>query len=726
MVRARVGLVSCLVVLGCLAPPAQAAPTTTVQRTIQDCDGDNLLEYTFGEEHVPFGSPFDTEGCTREAQQGEDLQLPDRASIINFLQLSDFQTVDEESPGRVEFLDGTQRAPGLQPFSAAYRPQESLSPQVVESMIRQARNTTSPVTGQKLDLTILTGDNADSQQFNETRWFIDMLDGTTGPGNPDPEMQAPSDGQGGRKLDPDSGIPTPGCEATPGSNYDGVRDDGQPGPDDGYYEPDSSSAPRDDGDGYSPDRARNQAEVGRDVTVRDFPGLLERANEPYESLGLGMPWYSAFGNHDALIQGNDPDAYIGPIGPGGEIFNPALHSIATGCVKVQQPSPAVADSIAGLEGQIATLRQGGVDSVGEQQQIDDLTGQVLSKAMGALSDPDSTTTIVPPDPRRCYVAKDDNAVAFPAGLAPGPCSTGSWIHQHFRTTGTPVGHGFAPSDPADCSRYGPEEAACRQASSEVGPGLGRPPQAVANHDGYYSFVPKPGLRFVVLDSITDECGSAFCSEGSIDDAQFRWLRDQIQEAASDGQYVVVFSHHTLRTIRFPSTDASEQPEHFGERVDRRGGGSHQGGQPIPPSPGQTLEELYCEHPNVIAHVSGHEHESYVERHDCARDDPPTAAAGNPVFWHISTPAHIDYPQQSRMIELVDDDGEMKLVLTMLDQEGAANPGSGNAPPHDVSRLASIARELAYNDYQGSRGAKGGRQDRNVILDTDRPPPPYTP
>jgi len=718
MHRAHVGLVACLVVLGCLAPPASAAPTTTVQRTIQDCDGDNLLEYAIGEKHVPFGSPFDEEGCTRTAGQGEGLHLPNTASILNFLQLSDFQTVDEESPGRVEFVDGTQRAPGLQPFSAAYRPQEALSTQVVESMVRQARNTTSPVTGNRLDLTILTGDNADSQQFNETRWFIDMLDGTTGAGDPDAEMQAPSDAAGGRKLDPNSGIPAPGCEATHGSVYDGVRDDGQPGPDDGYYEPDSSAAPRDDGDGYSPDRARNQAEVGRDVTVRDFPGLLERANQPFESLGVGMPWYTAFGNHDALIQGNDPDAYVGPLGPSGETFSPAFHAIVTGCVKVQQPSPAVAAAIAGLQDQIAALREGGVESVDEQHEIDQLTSQALATAMGALSDPGSTSTIVPPDPRRCYVAKDDNAVALPAGLAPGPCSTGSWIHQHFRTTGTPVGHGFAPSDPADCAKYGSDEAACRQAASQVGPGLGRPPQAVANHDGYYSFTPKPGLRFVVLDTITDECGSAFCSEGSVDDTQFEWLRGQIEQAQGAGQYVMVFSHHTLRTTRFPSTDPSEQPEHFGEVQDRRGG------QPLPPSPGETLEELYCEHPNVIAHVAGHEHENYVERHDCAGDQPPTPGA-NPVFWHVSTAAHIDYPQQARMIELVDDGGDMKLVVTMLDHEGAANPGSGNASP-EIPRLASIARELAYNDYQGSRGARGGRQDRNVVLDTERPPPPSTP
>ncbi|HEX6584544.1 MAG TPA: hypothetical protein VF056_13155 [Thermoleophilaceae bacterium] len=37
------------------------------------------------------------------------------------------------------------------------------------------------------------------------------------------------------------------------------------------------------------------------------------------------------------------------------------------------------------------------------------------------------------------------------------------------------------------------------------------------------------------------------------------------------------------------------------------------------------------------------------------------------------------------------------------------------------RLAGIGREVGYNDYQGERGARGGRQYRNVILPTDRPP-----
>lgn len=82
-----------------------------------------------------------------------------------------------------------------------------------------------------------------------------------------------------------------------------------------------------------------------------------------------------------------------------------------------------------------------------------------------------------------------------------------------------------------------------------------------------------------------------------------------------------------------------------------------------------------------------------------------------------------------MIELVKLGSNMSFVVTMLDHEGPANPG-GAPPaqedqahaPDDVPRLAAIGREIAYNDYQGDRAARGGRQDRNVILPTDRPPP----
>ena len=755
-------LTACLMAV--VAAAAAAAPTTTVERNIFDCDGDNLLEVTFGEEHLSYDDASEREDdeCSREFGEGEELRLRPDASIVNFLQLSDFQMVDGESPARVEWLDSTQRIPGLQPFSAAYRPQEELTTQITEAMVRQARNTRSPVTSRPLELTILTGDNADSQQYNETRWFIDILDGTTDSSqpSPDPEMQNPDPAadprtRRDRKVDPNSGIPGPNpylddervpatCDATPGSVYDGVRDSGDRAtfPDGGYYEPDASTGDRADGDGYTPSREDNFRETpGRDVTVRDFPGLFEAANEPFEALGLGMPWYTAFGNHDALVQGNSPEAFTGPSGPGhlpgeaNEEYNEAYHRIATGCVKVMQPAAGARTEIEGLVAQIVALRADGV-SPADQAAIDTLTGEILGKASDVMlegcdsdaeRDAGCSVEIVPPDPRRCFLPKDEPNVTPPGS----PCATGSWIRQHFRTTGTPVGHGFAatvappaPKDDAYCEQN-KRDPDCVQAT------YGRPPEAERNADGYYSFSPKPGLRFIVLDTVTDECGSEFCSEGSVDDPQFQWLRRQIGTAEGLGQYVVVFSHHTLRTIRFPTTDATEQPVHYGQEVDRRSPGN-----PQAPSPGQTLEELFCQNPNVLAHVAGHEHANYVERYDCADDQPPPtkcvslAACPNPHFWHISTAAHIDWPQQARMIELVKLGGKMSFVLTMLDHDGPANPG-GHPPgreeqghaPDDIARLAAIGREIGYNDYQGDRGARGSRQDRNVILPTDRPPPP---
>src|SRR3954463_7301483 len=231
------GILTLLASAVLLAAPAAAAPRDTTVRSIRDTDGDNLLEYAPGE------------GYTFLGPEGASYRPPVRGSILHFLQLSDFQDADEESPGRLEFLDQTQEPP-VSPVNAAYRPQESLSPWVVEAMVRQARNTVSPLTHERLHLTVLTGDNADSQQYNETRWFIDTLDGQ-------------------KKIDPNSGVEGT-CDTTPASVYDGVRDGG----DSGYYEPDASANSA-DGRGYSPNRGENISETGKDVTVRDFPGLLE-------------------------------------------------------------------------------------------------------------------------------------------------------------------------------------------------------------------------------------------------------------------------------------------------------------------------------------------------------------------------------------------------------------------------------------------------------------------
>ena len=253
----RMGTALVLIAALGMTATAAAAPKDTTVRTIQDTDGDNLLEFAPGEDHCVFTlslTPSDAD-CERGPADRQEAEL------------------DPQLPPAVRLPDGRRGVPGAcrgrrhdparrrpEPVLGRLPSQESLGTQITEAMVRQARNTTSPVTGAQLELTMLTGDNADSQQYNETRWFIDMLDGTTGNGNPDPEM---SRGPRDRKIVPDSGIEALASTCGPGytdngSLYDGVRDDGGPGQDAGYYEPDGEG----DGDGYTPDRARNLAETG--------------------------------------------------------------------------------------------------------------------------------------------------------------------------------------------------------------------------------------------------------------------------------------------------------------------------------------------------------------------------------------------------------------------------------------------------------------------------------
>ena len=60
-------------------------------------------------------------------------------------------------------------------------------------------------------------------------------------------------------------------------------------------------------------------------------------NRPFRSPGLGAPWYSVFGNHDALLQGNVP---------GNAFFSQVAGS---GCIKVTDLSSVLGDLIKPLD-----------------------------------------------------------------------------------------------------------------------------------------------------------------------------------------------------------------------------------------------------------------------------------------------------------------------------------------------------------------------------------------
>ena len=77
---------------------------------------------------------------------------------------------------------------------------------------------------------------------------------------------------------------------------------------------------------WDPDEAAPTA--GPYAAFPRYPGLLERAQEPFTAEGLKCRWYIARGNHDGLVQGNAPAST--------DLFR----AIAVGCLKVF-PSAAI-------------------------------------------------------------------------------------------------------------------------------------------------------------------------------------------------------------------------------------------------------------------------------------------------------------------------------------------------------------------------------------------------
>lgn len=118
-------------------------------------------EWTYGA-GVPITVRDDIAGGM--SASGEGTQL------LSFAAISDIHITDEESPVQVIALGY------LSPFPSAYSPVSMYSTQVLNAAVKTINNINKE---NKLDLVLSLGDAANNNQYNEMRWFIDVLDGKT-------------------------------------------------------------------------------------------------------------------------------------------------------------------------------------------------------------------------------------------------------------------------------------------------------------------------------------------------------------------------------------------------------------------------------------------------------------------------------------------------------------------------------------------------------------------
>jgi metallophosphoesterase (TIGR03767 family) len=248
-----------------------------------------------------------------------------------------------------------------------------------------------------------------------------------------------------------------------------------------------------------------------------------------------------------------------------------------------------------------------------------------------------------------------------------PLSRAETIAEYFKSTGTPHGHGYTAWN-------------------------------LATSNAYYTFG-KGRVRGIALDTVNPFGGS----EGSIDETQLAWLTEQLKKGSrhyldESGHVVkggkhdrlfVIFSHHTIGTM-----DNNSGPN----RV-----------------LGPQVAELLLRFPNVVLWVNGHTHRNTVTPY--AR---PKHAKVRGGFWEVNTAAHVDWPQQARTVEIVDNrNGTLSIFGTIVDHVA---PTSYGKHPTSPLELASLSRELGANDWQesdrvihGQDGRRGRVEDRNVEL-----------
>jgi len=120
-----------------------------------------------------------------------------------------------------------------------------------------------------------------------------------------------------------------------------------------------------------------------------------------------------------------------------------------------------------------------------------------------------------------------------------------------------------------------------------------------------------------------------------------------------------------------------------------------------------LRDLLLAHENAILYVSGHTHHNRIASYVTG------SGAG---FWQVTTASIIDWPQQSRTLELMDNhDGTLSIFATTVSMaSGLVAPSIGmKVAAYDHAEVIEVARTLTRGDVEWRQGPGVGAAGRVV-------------
>jgi 3',5'-cyclic AMP phosphodiesterase CpdA len=178
--------------------------------------------------------------------------------------------------------------------------------------------------------------------------------------------------------------------------------------------------------------------------------------------------------------------------------------------------------------------------------------------------------------------------------------------------------------------------------------------------GYWSVKPAPKVRLIGLDTSSDDGLT-----GRLDEVQLAFVEAELTLADDLGEVAIITSHH-------PSTGLGKW--------------------------GPRLRRVLHRHDAVILHLAGHRHTHSVM---------PRPGGGH-GYWEVLTASLLDWPQQFRLVEVVDTgNGVGEIRLTVVD---VATTSSVVA---DAKTYALHTSESGPTLFPVS--GEGRAKDRNVVL-----------